>query len=37
LVTGGDKPNVSAFAEAFYRKVRALGEEYLSSNPRSVA
>ena len=37
LVTGGDKPNESAFSKAFYRRVRALGEEYLSSNPRSVA
>jgi hypothetical protein len=37
LITGGDKANESAFSRAFYTKVRALGEEYLSSNPRSVA
>ena len=37
LITGGDKPNESAFSGSFYTKVRALGEEYLSSNPRSVA
>jgi hypothetical protein len=37
LITGGDKANESAFSKAFYTKVRALGEEYLSSHPRSVA
>ena len=37
LITGGDKPNESAFSRSFYTKVRALGKEYLSSNPRSVA
>jgi hypothetical protein len=37
LITGGDKANESAFSRAYYPKVRALGEEYLSSNPRSVA
>lgn len=37
LMAGGDKPNESAFSRSFYKKVRALGEEYLASNPRSVA
>ena len=37
LITGGDKPNESAFSKSFYKRVRALGEEYLGSNPRSVA
>jgi len=37
MVTGGDKPNESAFSKAFYKRVRALGEEYLASDPRSVA
>lgn len=37
MVMGGDKPNESAFSKTFYKKVRALGEEYLASNPRSVA
>lgn len=37
MVTGGDKPNESAFSKTFYRQVRALGEEYLASDPRSVA
>jgi hypothetical protein len=37
MVTGGDKPNESAFSNTFYKSVRALGKEYLASNPRSVA
>ncbi|MFH1105421.1 MAG: hypothetical protein V1757_10850 [Actinomycetota bacterium] len=37
MVTGGDKPNESAFSKAFYKRVRALGDEYLASDPRSVA
>ena len=37
MITGGAKPNESAFSSAFYRSVRSLGAEYLASNPRSVA
>lgn len=37
MVIGGDKPNESAFSDAFYKNVRDLGAEYLASNPRSVA
>lgn len=37
MITGGDKANETAFSKAFYRQVRALGEEYLASDPRSVA
>ena len=37
MVTGGDKPTESAFSKAFYKKVRALGDEYLASDPRNVA
>lgn len=37
MVIGADKPNESAFSAAFYRMVRGLGEEYLASDPRSVA
>lgn len=37
LITVGDKPNESAFSRSSYTEVRALGEEHLSSNPRSVA
>ena len=37
MITGSDKPNESAFSKAVYRRVRALGEEYLASSPRSVA
>lgn len=37
LITGGDKSNESAFSKSFYKRVRALGDEYLGSNPRSVA
>ncbi len=36
LVTGGVKPNETAFSEAFYWKVRTLGRVYLESNPRHV-
>jgi hypothetical protein len=36
LVTGGVKPNETAFSESFYVDVRSLGEAYLASNPRSV-
>jgi len=37
MITGAGKSNESAFSKAFYRSVRALGDEYLSSDPRSVA
>ena len=37
MITGAEKPNESAFSKAFYKRVRALGDEYLGSNPRSVA
>lgn len=37
MVTGGDKPSESTFSKSFYRQVRLLGDEYLASNPRSVA
>ena len=37
MVTGGNKPSESAFSKVFYRNVRALGEEYLASDPRTVA
>ena len=37
MVIGGDKPTESAFSKAFYKRVRALGDEYLASDPRSVA
>jgi hypothetical protein len=37
MVTGDDKPSESAFSKAFYQSVRALGTEYLASDPRSVA
>ena len=36
LVTGGVKPNETAFSETFYRYVRELDESYLTSNPRNV-
>jgi len=36
IICGGSKPNEKAFSEAFYRRVRALGDEYLSRSPRSV-
>lgn len=37
LVTGGAKPNESAFSKRFYADVRRLGDEYQSSDPRSIA
>lgn len=37
LISGGDKPNESSFSKSFYNNLRTLGEEYLASNPRSVA
>lgn len=37
LITGMDKPPGSGFSEADYRRVRALGREFLSRTPRSVA
>jgi hypothetical protein len=36
LMTGGVKPNETAFSGAFYRTVSALGKAYLESNPRQV-
>ena len=36
MITGGDKANESALSKAFYKRVRALGEEYRASDPRSV-
>ncbi len=36
LVTGGVKSTETAFSEVFYRRVRKLGETYLTSNPRNV-
>ena len=36
LVTGGVKPNETAFSKDFYRYVRELGESYLTSDPRNV-
>jgi len=37
LVTGMRKANETAFTKADYARVRALGEEYRSRTPRSVA
>lgn len=37
LITGMDKPPRSGFSEADYGRVRALGREFLSRTPRSVA
>lgn len=37
IVTGGAKPNESAFSDKFYASVRRLGDEYRASNPRSIA
>jgi Txe/YoeB family toxin of Txe-Axe toxin-antitoxin module len=37
LLTGMDKPFRTTFTRADYEKVRALGDEYLARNPRSVA
>ncbi len=37
LITGMDKPPGSGFSEADYARVRALGREFLSRTPRSVA
>lgn len=37
MVVGGVKENETAFSDKFYQGVRALGDEYLASNPRSVA
>lgn len=36
LIAGGVKKNETAFTKSFYKEIRKLGEEYLSSNPRSV-
>jgi hypothetical protein len=36
-VTGLDKPFQTVLSEADYKDVRALGEEYLARNPRSLA
>lgn len=36
LITGMDKPNETAFSEADYARVRALGDEYRARSPRSV-
>lgn len=36
LIAGGVKDVLSAFTPSFYEEVRALGDEYLSHNPRSV-
>lgn len=37
VVTGMSEPFRTVFAEAEYKAVRRLGEEYLARNPRSVA
>jgi hypothetical protein len=37
VVTGLDKPFQTVLSEADYKDVRALGEEYLARNPRSLA
>lgn len=37
VICGMDKPYRSTFAEADYAKVRRLGDEYRSRNPRSLA
>jgi hypothetical protein len=37
VIDGADKPFRTTFPAAVYRRVRALGEEYLSRNPRSFA
>lgn len=36
IVTGGAKPNETAFSDRFYASVRRLGDEYRASNPRSI-
>jgi len=37
MIAGGEKASESAFSDRFYRHVRSLGDEYLASDPRSVA
>lgn len=37
VITGLDKPFLTTLSDADYRGVRALGDEYLARNPRSVA
>lgn len=37
VVTGMDKPFRTELTKADYAAVRALGQEYLSRNPRSIA
>ena len=36
LIQGGFKDKKAAFSNTFYEGVKALGEEYLATNPRSV-
>jgi hypothetical protein len=37
VITGMDKRNVTLFTDAEYRKVRKLGDDYLSTLPRRIA
>lgn len=37
VIDGADKPFRSAFGKTTYDRVKALGEEYLRRNPRSLA
>ena len=37
LITGASKPFKTALSKNDYKKIRALGDEFLSRNPRSVA
>lgn len=37
VITGLDKPFRTELSRADYARVRRLGEEYLSRNPRSIA
>lgn len=37
IITGRDKPFRTELSDADYAAVRALGDEYLSRNPRSLA
>lgn len=37
MITGMSKPAGTTFSDAEYMRVRELGDEYLSQNPRSIA